>query len=220
MVRVLIAEDDPVSRHILDVTLRKWGHQVVVCADGVEAWQVLRGENPPPLVLLDWMMPGMDGVQLCRKVRQAPPAHSAYIILLTAKERSQDIVAGLQAGADDYLTKPFDLEELRARMQAGLRISELQDSLAQRVRELEDALSRVRILQGLLPICSYCKKIRDDSNYWQQIENYVTAHSGAQFSHSVCPQCYEEIVKPQLEELYPTGRKTRKDTRQENEDAR
>ncbi|PYV91799.1 MAG: response regulator, partial [Acidobacteria bacterium] len=146
--------------------------------------------------------------------------HSAYIILLTAKERSQDIVAGLQAGADDYLTKPFDLEELRARMQAGLRISELQDSLAERVRELEDALSRVRILQGLLPICSYCKKIRDDSNYWQQIENYVTAHSGAQFSHSVCPQCYEEIVKPQLEELYPTGRKTRKDTRQENEDAR
>ena len=105
-------------------------------------------------------------------------------------------------------------------MQAGLRISELQDSLAERVRELEDALSRVRILQGLLPICSYCKKIRDDSNYWQQIENYVTAHSGAQFSHSVCPQCYEEIVKPQLEELYPTGRKTRKDTRQENEDAR
>ena len=214
-----MVEDDAQQRADLAEIVSSLGYEVTTAADGSEALNKL-ASIPVNAILTDLVMPGMDGVQLCRKVRQAPPAHPAYIILLTAKERSQDIVAGLQAGADDYLTKPFDLEELRARMQAGLRISELQDSLAERVRELEDALSRVRILQGLLPICSYCKKIRDDSNYWQQIENYVTAHSGAQFSHSVCPQCYEEIVKPQLEELYPTGRKTRKDTRQENEDAR
>ena len=205
--RVLIAEDDAVSRHILQATLRKWGYEVVVCADGTQAWQVLQAENAPQLVILDWMMPGMDGVEICRKVRETPQAHPAYIMLLTARERSQDIVAGLQSGADDYLTKPFDREELRARMQAGLRVLELQSSLTERVRELEDALSRVRMLQGLLPMCSYCKKIRDDSNYWQQIENYVTAHSNAQFSHSVCPQCYENIVKPQLEELYPHWKK-------------
>jgi phosphoserine phosphatase RsbU/P len=205
--RVLIAEDDAVSRHILQATLRKWGYEVVVCTDGNQTWQVLQAENAPQLVILDWMMPGMDGVQICRKVREAPQAHPAYIMLLTARERSQDIVEGLQSGADDYLTKPFDREELRARMQAGLRILELQSKLVERVRELEDTLSRVRMLQGLLPMCSCCKKIRDDSNYWQQIENYVTAHSDAQFSHSVCPQCYEKIVKPQLEELYPHWKK-------------
>ena len=150
----------------------------------------------------------MDGVQICRKVREVPQPSPAYIILLTARERSQDIVAGLQAGADDYLTKPFDREELHARMQAGLRILELQSNLAERVKELEDALSRVRTLQGLLPMCPYCKKIRSDSNYWQQIENYVSAHSDAQFSHGVCPQCYEKIVKPQIEELYPHWKKS------------
>ena len=208
MVRVLIAEDDPVSRHILQATLHKWGYEVVVCTDGTEAWQVLQGDAAPHVLILDWMMPGMDGVQICRKVREVPQPSPAYIILLTARERSQDIVAGLQAGADDYLTKPFDREELHARMQAGLRILELQSNLAERVKELEDALSRVRTLQGLLPMCPYCKKIRSDSNYWQQIENYVSAHSDAQFSHGVCPQCYEKIVKPQIEELYPHWKKS------------
>ncbi|PYV42138.1 MAG: response regulator [Acidobacteria bacterium] len=206
--RVLIAEDDLVSRHILQATLHKWGYEVVVCTDGTEAWQVLQGDAAPHVLILDWMMPGMDGVQICRKVREVPQPSPAYIILLTARERSQDIVAGLQAGADDYLTKPFDREELHARMQAGLRILELQSNLAERVKELEDALSRVRTLQGLLPMCPYCKKIRSDSNYWQQIENYVSAHSDAQFSHGVCPQCYEKIVKPQIEELYPHWKKS------------
>jgi len=208
MMRVLIAEDDLVSRHILQATLHKWGYEVVVCTDGTEAWQVLQGDAAPHVLILDWMMPGMDGVQICRKVREVPQPSPAYIILLTARERSQDIVAGLQAGADDYLTKPFDREELHARMQAGLRILELQSNLAERVKELEDALSRVRTLQGLLPMCPYCKKIRSDSNYWQQIENYVSAHSDAQFSHGVCPQCYEKIVKPQIEELYPHWKKS------------
>src|SRR5947208_7493655 len=208
MMRVLIAEDDLVSRHILQATLHKWGYEVVVCTDGTEAWQVLQGDAAPHVLILDWMMPGMDGVQICRKVREVPQPSPAYIILLTARERSQDIVAGLQAGADDYLTKPFDREELHARMQAGLRILELQSNLAERVKELEDALSRVRTLHGLLPMCPYCKKSRSDSNYWQQIENYVSAHSDAQFSHGVCPQCYEKIVKPQIEELYPHWKKS------------
>ena len=153
-------------------------------------------------------MPGMDGVEVCERARKAPATRSIYIILLTARGRPEDVVAGLQAGANDYVTKPFDQEELRARVQVGVRVAELQRQLAERVRELEGALSQVKQLGGLLPICSYCKKVRDDKNYWQQVEAYVGDHSEARFSHSICPDCYETIVKKELRQSQdpePTG---------------
>jgi sigma-B regulation protein RsbU (phosphoserine phosphatase) len=200
-VKVLIAEDDMISRRLLEATLTRWGYEVVVTCDGVAAWEVLRSQEAPALAILDWMMPGMDGIELCRRVRSAFTATPPYLILLTAKGRREDIVMGLQAGANDYVTKPFDREELRARMQVGLRMIELQQSLADRVKALEEALTRVKQLQGLLPICSYCKKIRDDQNYWQQVESYISEHSEAQFSHSICPDCYERLVKPELDQL-------------------
>ena len=106
---------------------------------------------------------------------------------------------GLDAGADDYLAKPFDRNELRARVQVGVRVVELQRHLAEHIKELETALSQVKQLQGILPICSYCKKIRDDQNYWQRVESYISDHSEAEFSHSICPSCYEDVVKPELE---------------------
>jgi len=199
----LIGEDDPISRHLLEVILQKWGYEVTSCFDGLAAWSMLQLPEAPPMAILDWMMPGIAGVDICRKVRELPRSLSTYIILLTARGNSQDIVAGLEAGADDYLTKPFDRDELRARLQTGYRTIELQRTLAYRVKELESTLLRVKQLQGLVPICPYCKKVRDDQNYWQQIEKYVTEHSAAQFSHSICPGCYERIVKPQLVELYP-----------------
>lgn len=199
--KVLIAEDDMVSRRLLEATLIKWGYEVVVTGDGSAAWEVLNSDDPPPLAILDWMMPGLDGIQVCRKVRRTPTSTPPYLILLTAKGRREDIVTGLQAGANDFVTKPFDREELRARVQVGVRIVELQQSLADRVKALEEALARVKQLQGLLPICSYCKKIRDDRNYWQQVENYISEHSEAQFSHSICPDCYERRVKPELDQL-------------------
>lgn len=203
--RILIAEDDPVSRRMLEAILVKRGYDVAVTRDGTEAWQVLQSKDPPKLAILDWMMPGMDGLRVCRKVRESPGSRPTYIILLTARGRSEDIVAGLQVGADDYVTKPFDGEELHARVQVGIRIVELQESLARRVRELEDALSQIKQLQGLLPICSYCKKIRNDRNYWQQVEEYITEHTEAQFSHGICPDCYEKFVKPELMELSHHG---------------
>jgi phosphoserine phosphatase RsbU/P len=201
--RVLIGEDDPVSRRLLQAVLQKWGYDVICCADGLETWSRLQDTDAPAMAVLDWVMPGLDGPEICQKVRQLARPEPTYIILLTAKGRSQDIVTGLEAGADDYVTKPFDLEALRARLQTGFRTLELQRSLAHRVIELESTLLQVKQLQGLFPICPYCKKVRDDQNYWQQIEEYVTDHSGAQFSHSICPGCYERIVKPQLEQLYP-----------------
>jgi CheY-like chemotaxis protein len=186
---------------MLEAALTKWGYEVVLTRDGAEAWEMLQREDAPQLAILDWMMPYLDGLEVCRRARAASQPKPTYIILLTARGGREDIVAGLQAGADDYITKPFDREELQARVQVGMRIVTLQMSLAERVRELELALANVKQLQGLLPICSYCKKIRDDQNYWQQVEGYLSEHSSVEFSHSICPDCYEHIVKPELETL-------------------
>jgi DNA-binding response OmpR family regulator len=202
--RVLIADDELVSRRHLEAALVSFGYDVVVTKDGQEAWQALRDEAPR-LAVLDWMMPGMDGIEICRKVRETAGIRPAYIILLTVKGE-EHLVEGLRAGADDYITKPFDAAELEARLQVGARVTELQIKLADRVRELEDALSQVKQLRGLLPICSYCKKVRDDKNYWQQVESYIEENSEAKFSHGVCPDCYEKFLKPQLQN-HPERRK-------------
>jgi DNA-binding response OmpR family regulator len=197
----LIAEDDAVSRRLLEATLAKWGYEVVVTTDGLQALEVLSQPDAPSLAILDWMMPGLDGAQVCLKARELAGERLLYMILLTAKGRKEDIVEGLTAGADDYVIKPFDRSELKARINAGERILRLQAELASRVKELELALTNVKLLQGLLPICCYCKKIRDDKNYWQQVDTYVADHSEAQFTHGICPDCRDKIVKPELARL-------------------
>jgi phosphoserine phosphatase RsbU/P len=194
-VRVLIAEDDPVSRRALDATLAAWGYEVVVTRDGTEAAGVLDGPGSPPLAILDWMMPGLDGTELCRRVRAAGRPEPPYLILLTAKDRPEDAAAGLEAGADDYVVKPFDRAELRARLRVGERTLALQRGLADRVRALEQALRQIQRLQELLPMCAWCRKIRNDDNYWQDLESYVTAHWDARFTHGVCPECRETITR-------------------------
>jgi len=200
-VRVLIADDEATSRRLIQVTLGGWGFEVSVAVDGDEALRILKEPSPPEIALLDWMMPGVDGLEVCRRIRAALPNATTYIVLVTARGGLENVVQGLEAGADDYITKPFDPRELRARLHAGVRIVQLQKALLERFQELEDALKRVKQLQGLLPICSYCKKIRNDRNYWEQVDAYVASHSEAQFSHGVCPECYEVHLKPQLERL-------------------
>jgi len=202
--RVLLAEDDIVSRMVAETLLARWGFEVAAVSDGDEAWRILQGLDAPNLIILDWMMPGVGGVELCRRVREGGHPSPAYIILLTARTSREDVVRGLESGADDYITKPFHSEELRARVRGGARIVELQTSLARRVRELEEALASVRLLQGLLPICSYCKKIRNDQNYWQQVDAYISEHSDAVFSHGICPDCFDKIVSPQLNRANPS----------------
>ena len=191
--KVLIAEDDPVSRRLLQAALIKWGYEVTVTSNGKEAWQALQATDAPSLLILDWLMPEMDGVEICREVRQLPALKSAYIILLTSRGSKEDIVKGLEAGADDYVTKPFDHGELRARVQVGSRVVQLQSALAERVNELEEAIASVKTLQGLLPICCYCKKIRDDGNYWHRVESYISGHANVRFSHGICPDCNEKL---------------------------
>ncbi len=133
--RILIAEDDVVSRRVLELFLAKWNFQVEVASNGAEAWQIFQRDDSPRLAVLDWMMPGLEGVQICRQVRERADRPYVYILLLSARGQKKDILEGLKAGADDYLKKPFDLEELHARLQVGQRIIELQDDL---IRTRED----------------------------------------------------------------------------------
>jgi CheY-like chemotaxis protein len=210
--RILIADDDELCRLELATLLARHGHDVSAVADGVEAWDILQQTNPPRLVILDWLMNDLDGIDVCRRLRERPGLLDVYVILLTSRGDKRHVLEGLQAGANDYVTKPFDPDELLARVAVGGQLIGLQVELAERVRELEEALSRVKLLQGLLPICCYCKNIRDDQNYWHQVESFVRSHSEAQFSHSICPTCWETQVKPQFLEHglkepshYPNG---------------
>jgi sigma-B regulation protein RsbU (phosphoserine phosphatase) len=196
--RLLVADDEDVTRLRLEALLTRAGHEVVSAGDGNQAWQILQRPDAPRLALLDWMMPGLDGIELCRKVRALPAADPIYLILLTSKGEKEHIVEGLQSGANDYITKPFDRAELQARVQVGCQVVALQLDLARRVRELEESLAEIKQLRGLLPICSYCKKIRNDHNYWEQVETYLGARSAVQFSHGICPECWDNVVVPEL----------------------
>jgi sigma-B regulation protein RsbU (phosphoserine phosphatase) len=193
--RALVADDDRVAAEMLSRTLGRWEFAVTVVADGAEAWSHLQAASAPTLAILDWMMPHLDGAEVCRRVRKELPLANMYLILLTSLESRKDVVAGLDAGADDYVIKPFDPEELRARVQVGVRVVRLQERLADRVAALQAALTNVKQLHGLLPICAYCKRIRGDDQYWQQVEAYITERSEAQFSHGICPNCYADLEK-------------------------
>lgn len=214
--RILVAEDEATSRFLLQRALTQWGPEVVAVEDGAHAWDALQQDSPPRLLILDWMMPQVEGIELCRRIRADTGLRDSYVIMVTSRGAEDDIVAGLDAGANDYLSKPLHRRELRARIDVGQRVLGLQSELARRVRELEEALERERALEGLLPICSYCKKVRDDHNYWQQVERYIESRADVHFSHGICPDCYESIVKPELEEFsagQDTGRSDRRDHR-------
>lgn len=199
--KVLVAEDDPISKRILQIRLTKWGYDVTTTSNGTDALEKLTGKDAPKIAILDWMMPGIDGIEVCKRIRSMDGIEQPYIILLTANASKENIVEGLNAGADDYLGKPFNDEELRARLHAGLRITQLQTALSQRLNDLEFAMSKVKQLQGLLPICSYCKTVRDDSAYWLQVQDYVSDDSHIPLAHDVCPNCHEMHLQPEVDIL-------------------
>jgi len=190
--RVLIAEDDADSFELLATLLNSFGYEIVGVDNGDDALEILLRPDRPMLAILDWMMPGMSGVDVCRKLREQQCDNPTYVILLTSLNSESNIVEGLEAGADDYITKPFDFYELNARIGVGQRVIDLQTSLSSRVKELEDALGHVQTLQGILPICMHCHKIRDDQESWQRIEEYLEKHSDVQFSHGICDKCLND----------------------------
>jgi DNA-binding response OmpR family regulator len=187
--KILVADDDFDLRLALRGVLPRWGFEVVNASDGVEAWQVLQAADAPRLAIIDWLMPGLDGLEVCRLARDNPRTASTYIMLLTARAGRDDLVAGLLNGADEYLTKPVAFEELRGRLHAARRVVELQEQLAQRVRELEGALARIRQLHGLLPVCRGCQQVRDDAAYWRAVADCLAHHADADPGHGLCPAC-------------------------------
>jgi len=185
-VKTLLVEDDVVTRRVLAAQLRKLGHEVIEAEDGEEGCRKFR-ECRPQVVITDWMMPSMDGPSLCRIIRQEGYPEYTYVIILTALDRKAGYTEGMNAGADDFVTKPADVTELNVRLRVAERIVRLQHE--------------VRQLEGLLPICPKCKRIRVAEGQWEQVERYITKRSVAQFSHGICPECYASIVQPQLEAL-------------------
>jgi len=200
-VRILIAEDSLHQREALQALLEDWGYDVMSASDGNEAWEALQKNDAPALVILDSVMPGMSGPEICLRARTELPSRPRHLILLTVRASTEDIREGLEAGADDYMAKPFHEDELRARLLAGRRAVSLQLALEERVQELEAALDRVEKLEGILPICSYCKKIRDDRQEWKAVEEYMSTRSQVQFSHGICPACYATHVEPMVERM-------------------
>lgn len=155
--KILIADDSIVSRHLLEATLRKWGYEVVVACDGIEAWNELQKPDAPTIAILDWVMPGLTGPEVCLRVRQHGKEPYTYLLLLTSKSLKEDLIEGMESGADDYITKPFDQHELKVRLRAGTRITELQSELlaareALREQATKDSLTRIWNRSSILEI--------------------------------------------------------------------
>lgn len=172
--KILIAEDDIVSRRLLENVLTRLGYEVISAENGRQAWTTFLAENPR-VVITDWMMPEVDGPELCRKIRSDSRFQYTYILMLTALGGKKFYLEGMQAGADDFVTKPFDSDELAVRLKAAERILDLQ--------------AEVSVLTGLLPTCSFCKSIRDENQQWQPIEQYVESRTDTTFEHTICPEC-------------------------------
>ncbi|MBI4659706.1 MAG: response regulator [Verrucomicrobia bacterium] len=184
--KILLVDDDPTSLEILKAMLITTGHQVTTASDGLEAWTLL-GAKHFQVIVSDWMMPKLDGLELCRRVRARHGKSYIYFILLTARTGRENHHLAMDHGVDDFLAKPLRQDELSIRLRVAERILTF--------------MSEVGELKRLLPICSYCKRIRDDSDYWQQIESYIHDQTGADFTHGICPECLEKYVKPQIAAL-------------------
>jgi len=205
---VLVADDLESNRRLIRASIKSEGYNIVEVTNGQEALEFLEKVTVPVVGLVDWEMPELDGLTVCKRARKREFSPPSFLILVTIRDSQADIIAGLQQGANDYIIKPFDYAELLARVKIGAQIVNLQQTLMDQAQELRDALNQIKILTGILPICSYCSKIRDDKNNWEKLDRYVARHSEASFSHGVCPECYREHMIPMLKEAESRSKKT------------
>ena len=198
--RILLAEDDLTSRTIFEAMLARWRHEVIAVGDGQAAIDVLSRPEAPKLCVLDNIMPRMSGLRVCQWIREHLREDPLYVILLTHLDSKQDVVDGLSAGANDYITKPFDQNELQARIEVGRRVLDLQQALKTKITNLETAMEQIKTLEGMLSICMHCHKIRLEDQAWQRVDAYIEHHSNAKFSHSICPGCLDRLYPPEEDE--------------------
>ncbi len=184
--KILTVEDDPIAGAVLAAALKSLGHEAVTAVNGIEAWRMMREERHR-VVISDWMLPGMDGLELCRRIRGSGGDYTYFILLSHLSATGENLDQAVTAGVDDFLAKPVNPAELRARLHVADRILHY--------------ATQVQQLESFIPICSYCKKVRDDKNYWDQIESYINARTGSNFSHGVCPDCYARVMVPQMRQL-------------------
>jgi DNA-binding response OmpR family regulator len=180
---VLIAEDDPVALRVAEAVLTAAGHQVAVAENGEIALGVWNLSDQR-VIVSDWLMPELDGLELCRRIRAQPERPYTYFILQTSRSGRENFLAAMDAGVDDVVTKPVHADELTARLRVAERILGLREQLL--------------TLEGLLSVCSYCKRIRNAEGGWGSLERYIERRSKAEFSHGICPECYDKHLKPQL----------------------
>ena len=190
--RVLVADDSRSMRMLLSHTLEAGGYEVRMVEDGDQLRDALKVADAPRVVVTDWQMPGPSGVEICRDLRQRPGGERFHVIIVTANAEPDHLLEALQAGANDFIRKPFSPAELLARVNAGQRVTELQGSLETKIAELATALTEVRTLKGLIPICMHCHRIRTATDDWQKLEAYLEANSEAVVSHGLCEECLEK----------------------------
>lgn len=184
--KVHIVEDDPTTRRLLENLTSLLGYEIASYDNGDDAWEAFAVEDPK-IVISDWKMPGKDGLELCRRLRQMHSDSYTYFVLISAQKRSRaNLEFAIEAGVDDFLKKPIGSEEIWSRLRVAERILGFN--------------RQVKTLESLIPICAYCKKVRNDGDLWEQIEQYVNQRTGADFTHSICPPCLEKHVRPQLKE--------------------
>ncbi len=186
---ILVADDEITTRSTLHHILQRLGHSVRTASDGEEAWSIMLEESVPRIVILDWMMPKMNGLELSKKIQSLRIRPLIYIILLTIRDTRTDMLEGFAAGIDDFMAKPFDYDVLQARIHVAQRTLNSATELANRVKQLENAKEHIRTLQEILPICMHCHSIKTDEQSWQRIEDYLNEHDDVMVSHDLCPSC-------------------------------
>ena len=188
--KMIIVDDEPVARAILQHALETLGHEIIATGNGLEAWEVF-DRDPVRLIVSDWKMPGLDGLGLCEKVRARKKTLYTYFILLTSQDtRPENYKLATDAGVDDFLTKPFHPSTIEMRLRVADRILQF--------------TTEIRQLQGLIPICAYCRKIQNDANYWQLVETYISEQTGSNFTHGMCPECAEKFLADMNLKLNPS----------------
>jgi DNA-binding response OmpR family regulator len=188
-VKILIAEDEYTTRLMVQVCLENWGYSIESVEDGKKAWDIINQKNPPQIAVLDWEMPGISGIDLCRKIKSLDRSSPIHVILLTARDSKNDISQGFEAGADDYITKPFNDDELGARIRVAERIVTIQSSLNSSLEELREALDMVQSFEEPVAVCSKCQKIGAFDGSWRTPEKLLEYPVDPRFIQLDCPSC-------------------------------